>query len=206
MSSLSVADDLYCQIPEPEPDYSLDDISDDFPPPPSPLTLQAHQCNEENNNNNNNSNNDNFNNDNSATRPDVTGYPAHGAGPVQEETRETSLARRVLPHGAMSREKEAMHRELLMNQKRGRDVLQKGELSRVLAERKATQKRKEWQQQQASKRTSLELKLEKRAHQLNQDQGQEERMQKITEGEVTSELAQIHRRITRKGFTPSPTT
>ena len=51
---------------------------------------------------------------------------------------------------------------------RGKDVLQKPELSKVLEQRKATQKRKEWAQEQASKRTSFELKLEQQANKIKE--------------------------------------
>lgn len=50
---------------------------------------------------------------------------------------------------------------------RGKDVLQKPELKKALDKRKDTQKKKEWEQAQASKRTSLELKLEQQAKKLH---------------------------------------
>jgi hypothetical protein len=45
-------------------------------------------------------------------------------------------------------------------------VLEKPELNKVLQNRRETQRRKEWQEQASSKRTSLEMKLEQRATRL----------------------------------------
>ena len=47
-------------------------------------------------------------------------------------------------------------------------MLQKPELNKILAKRKETQKRKEWDEMQANKRTSLELKLEERANKIKE--------------------------------------
>ena len=45
-------------------------------------------------------------------------------------------------------------------------MLEKPELSKVLQNRRETQRRKEWEEQASSKRTSLEMKLEQRATRL----------------------------------------
>ncbi|XP_060585388.1 uncharacterized protein LOC132741265 isoform X2 [Ruditapes philippinarum] len=72
--------------------------------------------------------------------------------------------------------RQALHKELLLNYKRGVNVLEKPELNKVLQNRRETQRRKEWQEQASSKRTSLEMKLEQRATRLKEDE-----MKTITE-------------------------
>lgn len=66
--------------------------------------------------------------------------------------------------------RQALHKELLLNYKRGVNVLEKPELNKVLQNRRETQKRKEWEQQAKEKRTSLEMKLEKQATRLKEEE------------------------------------
>ncbi|XP_045164422.2 uncharacterized protein LOC123528625 isoform X2 [Mercenaria mercenaria] len=83
--------------------------------------------------------------------------------------------------------RQALHKELLLNYKRGVNVLEKPELNKVLQNRRETQKRKEWQEQASSKRTSLEMKLEQRATRLKEDE-----MKTISEKDE-SEKPELHK-------------
>ncbi|XP_052780284.1 uncharacterized protein LOC128217285 isoform X2 [Mya arenaria] len=66
----------------------------------------------------------------------------------------------------------ALHKELLLNYKRGVNVLEKPELNKVLQNRRETQRRKEWddQKKMSTKRTSFEMKLEERANRMKEDE------------------------------------
>ncbi|KAH3819105.1 hypothetical protein DPMN_120838, partial [Dreissena polymorpha] len=66
----------------------------------------------------------------------------------------------------------ALHKELLLNYKRGVNVLEKPELTKALQNRRETQRRKEWDDQVkgSTKRTSFELKLEERANRMKEDE------------------------------------
>ncbi|ESO96680.1 hypothetical protein LOTGIDRAFT_60102, partial [Lottia gigantea] len=78
-----------------------------------------------------------------------------------------------------SNERQALHKELLFNYKRGVNVLQKPELNKILEKRKEQQRLKEWDNQHTNKRTSLELKLEERANRMKEEENS--RMNSIKE-------------------------
>lgn len=84
--------------------------------------------------------------------------------------------------------RQALHKELLLNYKRGVNVLEKPELSKVLQNRRETQRRKEWEEQASSKRTSLEMKLEQRATRLKEDE-----MKTIKETDDDSAKPELHK-------------
>lgn len=65
----------------------------------------------------------------------------------------------------------AVHKELLMNYKMGVNVLEKPELKKTFDNRRQTQREKEWDERKKSmtKRSSLEMKLEQRANKLKEE-------------------------------------
>ncbi|RUS74567.1 hypothetical protein EGW08_017673, partial [Elysia chlorotica] len=135
-----------------------DVTSDDFPPPPPPLTAeelassvmtaQAQEAQGQGQGQGQHKN---------GISPSSSGGGGGGGGPPQ-------IKPKPLHNPCLeSRERQALHRELISNYKLGKDVLQKPELNKVLRERRETQRKKEWEEQKQSKgRTSLELKLEER--------------------------------------------
>lgn len=186
-------EELYSDIPEPDPDYLNDDEdSSEFPPPPPPLsaddiTKSAPETSPT-----------------SSTAPSVIGVKNGGVSSPEDEA--LLVQPRKLSNPCLeSRERQALHKELLMNYKLGKDILKKPELDTVLQKRKEAQKRKEWEEQQASKRTSLELKLEERANRLKEG---DTKMNPISEAadEQTPELMRMHRRITTKTQHTQPPT
>ncbi|XP_033745449.1 uncharacterized protein LOC117330968 isoform X2 [Pecten maximus] len=92
-----------------------------------------------------------------------------------------------------------LHKELLMNYKMGKNVLQKPELNKVLEERKERQKKQEWAQRESTKRTSLELKLEKQARKMSESESSN--LKAISENDnitSNSELSKVHAKILHK--------
>ncbi|XP_041348796.1 actin-associated protein FAM107A-like isoform X4 [Gigantopelta aegis] len=167
-------DDMYPEIPE--PDYLNDDdkSSDLFPPPPPPLALQG---------------------------IGNTGEQAVKSPTSPGPGDELLIQPRKLSNPCMeSRERQALHKELLYNYKLGKNVLQKPELDKVLEKRKESQRIREWDEQKTTnKRTSLEMKLEERAAKVQQDEVKS--MQPIDENleaQNTPEFLKMHRRITVK--------
>ncbi|KAK3746577.1 hypothetical protein RRG08_019497 [Elysia crispata] len=205
--------DQYASFPEPDPDYQNDDDDDssgthgnqkhvhpqlgspgwkvlphmngasasdaascDFPPPPPPLTAEelaaavseGHEAQAHNG---------------------MTSSASDG-GPPQ-------IKPKPLHNPCLeSKERQALHRELISNYKLGKDVLQKPELNKVLRERRETQRKKEWEEQKSSKgRSSLEVKLEER-----RIKEEEETKLKVIEEDESSapELLRIHKKITHK--------
>jgi len=68
-----------------------------------------------------------------------------------------------------SRERKDLHRELLWNQKIGKNVLdQKTELERAYEKRKEQQKKNEIEREKVQRRSSFELRLEKQAEKLKE--------------------------------------
>ncbi|XP_041348795.1 uncharacterized protein LOC121368223 isoform X3 [Gigantopelta aegis] len=174
MSSIQSIDDMYPEIPE--PDYLNDDdkSSDLFPPPPPPLALQG---------------------------IGNTGEQAVKSPTSPGPGDELLIQPRKLSNPCMeSRERQALHKELLYNYKLGKNVLQKPELDKVLEKRKESQRIREWDEQKTTnKRTSLEMKLEERAAKVQQDEVKS--MQPIDENleaQNTPEFLKMHRRITVK--------
>ncbi|XP_076447319.1 uncharacterized protein LOC143284506 isoform X3 [Babylonia areolata] len=183
-------EELYSEVPEPVPDYHEDEDSNDFPPPPPPIVQDDPEPT-------------------SPTDTTTTATPTvigvrNGAVSSPEEEGEQIQPRKLFNPCVVSRERQALHKELLLNYKLGKDVLQKPELNKILAKRKDTQKRKEWEEMQANKRTSLELRLEEQANRLKEKE-ETDKMKTISEDEKQPEFVQMHRRITHKTPTSPPT-
>ncbi|CAG5128237.1 unnamed protein product, partial [Candidula unifasciata] len=99
-----------------------------------------------------------------------------------------------------SRERQALHRELLMNYRIGKDVLQKPELNKVLRDRREKEKKKEWEELKTTReRTSLVMKLEERANKLKEEE--EKKTKATTEKTQDPELTRMHRKIMQKSAT-----
>ncbi|XP_005097370.1 protein FAM107B [Aplysia californica] len=186
---VKTTEELYSCFPEPDPDYDGPDVPDeeeesgDFPPPPPPLTAeqlseavsQAHDSHV-------------ANGDIASASDD----PASGEEPGM--IRPKPLANPCVE----SRERQALHKELLMNYKIGKDILQKPELNKVLRERRETQRKKEWDEQKVIKdRSSLELKLQERANRMKEEE--EKGMKVIQEDTQAPEFVRMHRKITKPG-------
>ncbi|KAK6176449.1 hypothetical protein SNE40_014734 [Patella caerulea] len=167
------------EIPEPAPDYNEDE-GESFPPPPPPLDVE-----------------DNGNKDSLESK--LNGHPPSAAmkPPSEDETAQIP-PKKIANPCLQSRERQALHKELLLNYRRGVNVLQKPELNKILEKRKETQRHKEWEDQhQCNKRTSLELKLEERANKMKEEESQ--RMKSISEkSENAPEYLKMHARITHK--------
>lgn len=185
-------EELYSEIPEPDPDYQNDDDTTDFPPPPPPLSTDdgPHAASKE----------IPCTSPTSPTGPAIIGVKNGGVGSPDEDGH--IIQPRKLSNPCLeSRERQMLHKELLMNYKLGKDVLKKPELNKVIQKRKDAQKKKEWDEAHANKRTSLELKLEERANRLKEDDA---KMKSISEDkdEQQPELMRMHRRITTKAQSP----
>lgn len=91
----------------------------------------------------------------------------------------------------------AVHKELLLNYKLGKNVLDKPELNKVFEKVKEKHRVQEWEsQKKPNKRTSLEMKLEQQASRLKE---QEDSMKPIKEkAEKESELSRIQSKILSK--------
>ncbi|XP_076447318.1 uncharacterized protein LOC143284506 isoform X2 [Babylonia areolata] len=190
ISHINTIEELYSEVPEPVPDYHEDEDSNDFPPPPPPIVQDDPEPT-------------------SPTDTTTTATPTvigvrNGAVSSPEEEGEQIQPRKLFNPCVVSRERQALHKELLLNYKLGKDVLQKPELNKILAKRKDTQKRKEWEEMQANKRTSLELRLEEQANRLKEKE-ETDKMKTISEDEKQPEFVQMHRRITHKTPTSPPT-
>ncbi|XP_067684568.1 uncharacterized protein [Haliotis asinina] len=175
-------DDNNAEVAEPDPDYLLDDdvSADSFPPPPSPLSHDADDIPQ---------NGQSFH---------LHPHP-HPRPPSLSETESAESLirpRRLVNPCLESRERQALHRELLLNYKLGKNVLQKPELSKIMLDRRQTQKKKEWQEQMNNKRTSFELKMEERATRLKEDE--QKSMTTISETSGGPELMRMHAKITQK--------
>jgi len=152
-------DELQSALSEPAPDYDTDSPrSGDFPPPPPPLTAEdlaqtvamAHQSH--------------LAHGDKVTADALPEAPAPDDG---DTIKPKPLANPVLD----SRERQALHKELLINQKMGKDVLKQSELSKVLKERKEVQKKKEWEEHKKEMdKSSLEYKLKERAEKLKEEE------------------------------------
>ncbi|XP_055958276.1 uncharacterized protein LOC126827084 isoform X3 [Patella vulgata] len=167
------------EIPEPAPDYNEDE-GESFPPPPPPLDVE-----------------DNGNKDSLESK--LNGHPPTAAmKPPPEDESPQIQPKKISNPCLQSRERQALHKELLLNYRRGVNVLQKPELNKILEKRKETQRHKEWEDQhQCNKRTSLELKLEERANKMKEEESQ--RMKSISEkSENAPEYLKMHARITHK--------
>ncbi|XP_076343940.1 uncharacterized protein LOC143243955 isoform X2 [Tachypleus tridentatus] len=92
-----------------------------------------------------------------------------------------------------SSERQNLHRELLFNQRTGKNVLnQKTELQKVLAKFKDEQKKKAVEEEKQNKRTALEKKLEEQASKIKQYEDEnEEKPQKKDD----SEFLKVHAKV-----------
>lgn len=93
-----------------------------------------------------------------------------------------------------SKEKQNLHRELLFNQKMGKNVLaQKSELKKAMDKFQSEQKKKEQEMEKLNKRTSLEKKLEEQAQKLKMMEQQQQSISEKTQEE--SEFQRIHAKL-----------
>ncbi|XP_022247246.1 actin cytoskeleton-regulatory complex protein PAN1-like isoform X2 [Limulus polyphemus] len=92
-----------------------------------------------------------------------------------------------------SSERQNLHRELLFNQRMGKNVLnQKTELQKALAKFKDEQKKKAIEEEKQNKRTALEKKLEEQASKIKQYEDEnEEKPQKKDD----SEFLKVHAKV-----------
>ncbi|KAH9518404.1 hypothetical protein Btru_016742 [Bulinus truncatus] len=190
INNIRTIEDLYTCFPEPDPDYLNDDEEEgktihppdsesEFPPPPPPCTAEEL----------------------SAAVTEAYNTQVHnGISPtVDGLSPHSSDAPLIKPKPLInpcveSRERQALHRELLMNYKIGKDVLKKPELDKVLRDRRENQRKKEWDEQKLVKgRTSLEMKLEERANRMKEEE--EKKMKVIAEESQTPELVRVQRKI-----------
>ncbi|XP_064473965.1 uncharacterized protein LOC135388370 isoform X2 [Ornithodoros turicata] len=95
-----------------------------------------------------------------------------------------------------STERKNLHRELLFNQKIGKNVLgQKSELQKAMEKVKDDQKRKELEGERQNKRTALEKRLEEQANKLRmQDTEADSSLQSDLRTEE-SEFLRVHARV-----------
>ncbi|XP_071084116.1 uncharacterized protein [Haliotis cracherodii] len=175
-------DDQNADVAEPDPDYLFDDdvSADSFPPPPSPLSLDGGDGVPQNG-------------------QSFHLHTPHPRAPSLSEAESAELLirpKKLANPCVDSRERQALHRELLLNYKLGKNVLQKPELSRKMLDRRQTQKKKEWEEQMNNKRTSFELKMEERATRLKEEE--QKSMTTISETSGGPELMRMHAKITHK--------
>ncbi|BFZ10491.1 hypothetical protein BsWGS_13531 [Bradybaena similaris] len=182
-------EELYSCFPEPDPDYvdeeedSSNHVESDLPPPPPALTAEELSA---------------------AVSEAYDLHVVNGDLMTSDDTapsssKEPPLIKPKPLHNPCleSKERQALHRELLMNYKIGKDVLQKPELNKVLRERREKEKKKEWDELKSTReRTSLVMKLEERANKLKEDE--EKKTKATTEETQASELTRIQRRIMQK--------
>ncbi|XP_071084115.1 uncharacterized protein [Haliotis cracherodii] len=182
LTSISLIDDQNADVAEPDPDYLFDDdvSADSFPPPPSPLSLDGGDGVPQNG-------------------QSFHLHTPHPRAPSLSEAESAELLirpKKLANPCVDSRERQALHRELLLNYKLGKNVLQKPELSRKMLDRRQTQKKKEWEEQMNNKRTSFELKMEERATRLKEEE--QKSMTTISETSGGPELMRMHAKITHK--------
>ncbi|XP_013772038.2 protein FAM107B-like [Limulus polyphemus] len=91
-----------------------------------------------------------------------------------------------------SSERKSLHRELLFNQRIGKNVLnQKTELQKVLEKFKDEQKKKNIEEEKQNKRTALEKKLEQQASRIKEYEDLNEEKPKKDE----SEFLKVHAKV-----------
>ncbi|CAC5407879.1 unnamed protein product [Mytilus coruscus] len=164
-------DDQY-DIPEPEPDYNDDavDSGEGLQGNGEPVIIRARGPSET---------------EKRLSDPDI-------------ENNELIKPRKLSNPCVASRERMALHKELLQNYKIGKNVLEKPELSKVLDQRKEKQRREEWdaQMKAAQKRSSFEYKLEQQATRLKEQE--DLTMKPIKEEGNQTELSKIQAKILSK--------
>lgn len=95
-------EDLYTEVPEPDPDYQ-DEDSTDFPPPPPPISTDSNTAS-------------------TPTSPSSTAAPTiigvhNGAVSSPEEEGELIQPKKLVNPCLASKERQALHKELLLNYK-----------------------------------------------------------------------------------------
>ncbi|XP_055883451.1 protein FAM107B-like isoform X2 [Biomphalaria glabrata] len=196
IQDMRAEEDLYTCFPEPDPDYLNDDNDDeegktfhppdaaaDFPPPPPPCSAEELSA---------------------AVAEAYSAQHSNGIAPTADGLSPADaplIKPKPLVNPCLeSRERQALHRELLMNYKIGKDVLKKPELDKVMRDRREVQRKKEWDEQKSNKgRTSLEIKLEERANRMKEEE--EKKMKVIVEESQTPELVRIQRKILKSSGT-----
>ncbi|XP_069140822.1 uncharacterized protein [Argopecten irradians] len=173
-------DDQYGDVPEPEPDYD-DDVIDGPVKTDDSSSLSELQ--------------------NRLEPVIIRERPSSISDRPPSEGDESALIqpKRLVNPCMESKARMNLHKELLMNYKTGKDVLQKPELNKVLEERKERQKKQEWAQRESKKRTSLELKLEEQARKVSESESSN--LKAIVENESdtnSSELSKVHAKILHK--------
>lgn len=156
-------------IPEPEPDYN-DDGVDSGVGNGEPVIIRARGPSES---------------EKRLSDPDI-------------ENNELIKPRKLSNPCVDSRERMALHKELLRNYKTGKNVLEKPELDKVLNQRKEKQRREEWdaQMKASQKRSSFEYKLEQQATRLKEQE--DLTMKPIKEEGNQTELSKIQAKILAK--------
>ncbi|XP_069140821.1 uncharacterized protein [Argopecten irradians] len=180
LSSIADIDDQYGDVPEPEPDYD-DDVIDGPVKTDDSSSLSELQ--------------------NRLEPVIIRERPSSISDRPPSEGDESALIqpKRLVNPCMESKARMNLHKELLMNYKTGKDVLQKPELNKVLEERKERQKKQEWAQRESKKRTSLELKLEEQARKVSESESSN--LKAIVENESdtnSSELSKVHAKILHK--------
>ncbi|XP_033745450.1 uncharacterized protein LOC117330968 isoform X3 [Pecten maximus] len=179
LSSMADIDDQYLDVPEPEPDYDDDVLDGPEKNPDSSISdLQ-----------------------NRLEPVIMRERPSSLSDRPPSDGDELALIqpKRLVNPCMESKPRMDLHKELLMNYKMGKNVLQKPELNKVLEERKERQKKQEWAQRESTKRTSLELKLEKQARKMSESESSN--LKAISENDnitSNSELSKVHAKILHK--------
>ncbi|XP_052085112.1 uncharacterized protein LOC127722241 isoform X3 [Mytilus californianus] len=170
INNIKLIDDQY-DIPEPEPDYNdVVDSGEGLQGNGEPVIIRARGPSET---------------EKRLSDPDI-------------ENNELIKPRKLSNPCVDSRERMALHKELLRNYKIGKNVLEKPELSKVLDQRKEKQRREEWdaQMKAAQKRSSFEYKLEQQATRLKEQE--DLTMKPIKEEGNQTELSKIQAKILSK--------
>lgn len=95
-----------------------------------------------------------------------------------------------------SAERKSLHRELLFNQKIGRNVLgQKSELQKALEKVKDDQKKKELEEERQTKRSALEKRLEEQANKIRMQDTESETIGNDLTPTEESEFLRVHARV-----------
>ncbi|XP_071155860.1 uncharacterized protein [Mytilus edulis] len=168
INNIKLIDDQF-DIPEPEPDYN-DDGVDSGVGNGEPVIIRARGPSES---------------EKRLSDPDI-------------ENNELIKPRKLSNPCVDSRERMALHKELLRNYKTGKNVLEKPELDKVLNQRKEKQRREEWdaQMKASQKRSSFEYKLEQQATRLKEQE--DLTMKPIKEEGNQTELSKIQAKILAK--------
>lgn len=180
ISSIVSIDDSY-DLPEPEPDYQDDDVIDAPTEKENTIDMLSHSLQEKV-----------ILRERKSSNSDLD---KRLSDPGNDELliKPKKLANPCIASPARM----AVHKELLLNYKLGKNVLEKPELNKVFEKVKEKHRVQEWEsQKKPNKRTSLEMKLEQQASRLKE---QEDSMKPIKEkAEKESELSRIQSKILSK--------